>query len=356
MDAHLRRVERQDGEILRILADESERQRVALELQKRLHAQVLTGELAVELVAVGVAVVHQDERVRHKVGKVHIIAGRERVFRVRHDDDVLLLLKDLDKLCVEDLRVERVDDVELIFDEHLRDGGDVARVQVDLHVREALVEKRHDIGKRRREQRVERADAHRAAELGIGRGERARPRDGAHHVARVGDEVLAVLRDGDRFADAVKELHTQLALELLYLHCDGGLRIVQRFSSAGKTFEFRNLQEGDQIANLHTSLQFRIYNEFPKIYYWKCRDLSRDLLQIIMVFFKKDGGKDRLHRCSRSFAYSSYSRCSSSCARSLRPASYIALMTGLRSLRLNIALRSISYRPCARWSLVFISA
>lgn len=72
---------------------------------------------------------------RHKVGKVHIIAGRERVFRVRHDDDVLLRFKDFDKLRVEDLLIERVDDVELILDEHFGDGGDIARVQADLHVR-----------------------------------------------------------------------------------------------------------------------------------------------------------------------------------------------------------------------------
>ena len=62
---------------------------------------------------------------------MHIIAGRERVFRVRHDDDVLLRFEDFDKLRVEDLLIERVDDVELILDEHFGDGGDIARVQAD---------------------------------------------------------------------------------------------------------------------------------------------------------------------------------------------------------------------------------
>ena len=262
VDAHLRRVERQDGEVLRVLADQPERQRVALELQKRLHTQVLTGKLAVELVAVGIAVIHQDKWMRDKVCKVDVAAFGKRIFRVRHDDYVLLRFKDLDELRVEDLLVERIDDVELVFHEHLRDGGDVARVQVDLHVREALVEERYDIGKRCREQGVERADTHRAAELGVGRGKSARPCDGTDHVTRVGDKVLAVLRDGDRFTDAVEQLHAELPLELLYLHRHGRLRIVQRFSGAGKTFEFRNLQEGDQIADFHTSLQFRNYNGY----------------------------------------------------------------------------------------------
>lgn len=177
---------------------------------------------------------------RHKVGKVHIIAGRERVFRVRHDDDVLLRFKDFDKLRVEDLLIERVDDVELILDEHFGDGGDIARVQADLHVRKTLVVERHDVRERGGEQRIERADAHGAAQLGIRRGKGAGTRDGAHHVARVGDKVLAVLRDGDRFADAVKELHVQLALELLDLHRDGGLGIIQSFRRTGEALELRD--------------------------------------------------------------------------------------------------------------------
>ena len=243
-------------------------------------------------------VVHQDERVRHKVGKAHIRALCEGIGRIRYDHHILLRFKDLDELRVEDLRVERVDHVQLVLDEHLCDGCDVARVQVDLHVREALVKERDNVGKRRRQQRVQRADAHRAAKFRIRRGKRACPRDRADHVARVGDKVLAVLRDGDCFADAVKELHAELALKLLDLHRHGGLGIVERFGSAGKTFEFRNLQKGDQIANLHTGLQFGIYNGFLKIYYWKYQDLSIDLLQIIMKFFKKDGEKDRLHRAA----------------------------------------------------------
>ena len=59
-------------------------------------------------------------------------------------------------------------------------------------------------------------------------------------LARVGDKVLAVLRDGDRLADAVKELHAQLALELLDLHRDGGLGIIQSFRRTGEALELRD--------------------------------------------------------------------------------------------------------------------
>ncbi len=181
--------------------------------------------------------VHQNERVVHKVGKTHVRAGGEGISRIRYDDHVLLRFEDLDELRIEDLLVKRVDHVKLVFDQHFRDCGNVACVQFDLHVRETLVIERHNIGKRGGEQRIERADAHRAAELGVRRGERARPRDGTHHVARVGDKVLAVLCDGNGFADAVKELHAKLALKLLNLHRDGGLRVIQRFRCAGKALE-----------------------------------------------------------------------------------------------------------------------
>ena len=105
---------------------------------------------------------------------------------------------------------------------------------------EALAEGRDNVGERRGHKGIERADLHHARQLRFLGGKDLRAGDGADDIAGIGDEVLAVLRDGDRFADAVKELHAQLALELLDLHRDGGLGIIQSFRRTGEALELRD--------------------------------------------------------------------------------------------------------------------
>ena len=103
------------------------------------------------------------------------------------------------------------------------------------------MEQRNDIGERGGKQGVERADPHGARQLRVGGGKGAGPGNGADHVARVGDKILAILRDGNGFADAVEQLHAKLTLQLLDLHRNGGLGVIQRLCRAGKAFKFRDL-------------------------------------------------------------------------------------------------------------------
>ena len=251
VDALAHRVAGEDGEVARVLAEQAQRQHVALQLAERLDGEVVARQLQIELVAVGVVAVHQHEGVLHQVGKLHVVAPGQRVFGVGDHDDVLLRLKDLDELGVVYLLVERVDEVQLVFDQQLPQMGDVVAVDVGEHMGKTLVERGHDVRERRGHQRVQRADAHRAGEVLVRGGEGAGAGDGADHVPRVGDEVLAVLRDGDVFSDAVEQLHAQLAFELLDLHGDGGLGVVQRLRRLGKALELGDFQEGNQIADLH---------------------------------------------------------------------------------------------------------
>ena len=115
----------------------------------------------------------------------------------------------------------------------------------------ARVECRYDVGEGGGHEGVERADLYRAGQLRFLRGEDLCAGNGADDVARVGDEVLAVLRDGDVFSDAVEKTHAKFSLQLLDLHGDGRLGVVQRIGSLGKAVQLGDLQKCDKIANLH---------------------------------------------------------------------------------------------------------
>lgn len=138
--------------------------------------------------------------------------------------------------------------------------GDHVGVQAHHHMGKALAEGRDNVGERRGHKGIERADLHHARQLRFLGGKDLRTGDGADDIAGIGDEVLAVLRDGDVLPDAVKQTHTQLALKLLDLHGDGGLGIVQCSAALEKLLSsvtFRN------VTRLRISMC--VYLQFQKI-------------------------------------------------------------------------------------------
>ena len=146
MDALFHGVERQDGHVRGILIQQAQGEHIVLQLEEGTDFQALTGQLGVEQVAVGVCAVHQDKGVVDQLGQTDALARGERVIAVCDHHDLLLGLKDLDELRVEHLRIERVNEVELVFEQLVLERGDHVGVQAHHHMGEALTEGRDNVG------------------------------------------------------------------------------------------------------------------------------------------------------------------------------------------------------------------
>ena len=157
------------------------------------------------------------------------------------DDDLLRTLEQLDPLRVVTHVVERVDQVDFIVHEHIRERFRVALDQLRAHVRTVLMIQRQDLSEAGRHDGFDRADAQRAGQIALLHRERHGACGGRHDIARVGDELLPVVGDGYGFSDAVKQAHAQLVFELLDLHCNGGLGIPQGFCGLGEALQLRDL-------------------------------------------------------------------------------------------------------------------
>ena len=231
--AAARRVARQHGQIGVVLEQLHDHAR-ALQLQKRPDRQLLVCQLHVELVAIAVELRHEHERLIDEVGQLELLGGGERVLGAGDDDDLLRTLEQLDPLRVVTHVVERVDQVDFIVHEHIRERFRVALDQLRVHMRTVLMIQRQDLPEAGRHDGFDRADAQRAGQVALLHRKRHGARRGRHDIARVGDELLPVVGDGYGFSDAVKQAHAQLVFELLDLHRNGGLGIPQGFCGLGE--------------------------------------------------------------------------------------------------------------------------
>ena len=127
--AAARRVARQHGQIGVVLEQLHDHAR-ALQLQKRPDRQLLVRQLHVELVAIAVELRHEHERLIDEVGQLELLGGGERVLGAGDDDDLLRTLEQLDPLRVVTHVVERVDQVDFIVHEHIRERFRVALDQL----------------------------------------------------------------------------------------------------------------------------------------------------------------------------------------------------------------------------------
>ena len=66
-------------------------------------------------------------------------------------------------------------------------------------------------------------------------------RGSRHDIARIGNELLPIVGDGHRFADAIEQTHAQLIFKLLNLHRNCGLGISQRFCGLGEALQLCDL-------------------------------------------------------------------------------------------------------------------
>ena len=164
------------------------------------------------------------------------------------DDDLLRALEELDALRVVAHIVKRVDQVDFVVHEHVRERFRVALDQLRVHMRTVLMIQRQDLPEAGRHDRLDRADAQRAGQIALLHRERHGARRGRHDIARVGDKLLPIVGDGYGFADAVEQAHAQLVFELLDLHRNGGLGIAQRFCGLGEALQLRDLEKRGQQA------------------------------------------------------------------------------------------------------------
>lgn len=83
------------------------------------------------------------------------------------DDDILRAFKELDALRVVAHIVERIDQVDLIVHEHIRQRLRVAFDQLRIHVRTVFMIQRQDLPETGRHDRLDRANAQRAGQIAL---------------------------------------------------------------------------------------------------------------------------------------------------------------------------------------------
>ena len=157
------------------------------------------------------------------------------------DDDILRAFKELDALRVVAHIVKRIDQVDLVVHEHIGECLCVALDQLCVHVRTVVVIQRQDLTEAGRHDRLDRADAQRAGQIALLDRERHGARGSRHDIACIGNELLPIVGDGYRFADAIEQTHAQLVFKLLNLHRNCGLGISQRFCGFGEALQLCDL-------------------------------------------------------------------------------------------------------------------
>ena len=198
-------------------------------------------QLHIKLVAVAVGLRHEHERLVHEVRQLELLCRGEAVLGAGDDDDILRAFKELDALRVVAHIVERIDQIDLIVHEHIRQRLRVALDQLRVHARTVLMIQRQDLPEAGRHDRLDRADAQRAGQIALLDRERHGARGSRHDIACIGNELLPIVGDGYRFADAIEQAHAQLIFKLLNLHRNCGLGISQRFCGFGEALQLCDL-------------------------------------------------------------------------------------------------------------------
>ena len=150
------------------------------------------------------------------------------------DDDILRHLEKLDALRVELHVVERIDQIQLVVQQHLGQLPRAGDEQFRLHAGAAAVKFRQNLLKTGHEDGLDGADAQGSGKVPVLYGEGHGLGCCGDDVPCVGDKLLPVMGDGHVFADAVEQAHAQLVFKLLHLNGDGRLRIAERLGRFGK--------------------------------------------------------------------------------------------------------------------------